>query len=66
MKKKAKPEVRKLTKEEHIKRHKELHKCLDELITDMISQTEMLPSRTTIMQLMQWSAKQMENPTERK
>jgi len=49
--------------EEHKKRHIELHQMLDELVADMISQTKMLPSTTTVMELMQWSNEQTKNPT---
>ena len=47
---------------EHIKRHKELHKNLDELVADFISHTEKLLSKTTIMELMEWSYKQTIEP----
>ena len=47
-----------LSREEHIERHKKLHKSLDELVADMISQTKMLPSDTTVMELIEWSHKQ--------
>lgn len=46
----------------HIQRHKELHRYLDELLADMIDNTEMLPSTTTVMQLMEWSHEQTKNP----
>ena len=51
------------TKEKHIKVHEELHKALDELVADMIRHTEMLPSTTTVMELMQWSNEQTKEPT---
>jgi hypothetical protein len=44
----------------HRERHIELHRCLDELVAGMISETTMLPSKTTILELMKWSKEQME------
>ena len=54
----------KLSKEEHIERHKELHKALDELVADFIGHTKLLPSGATVMQLMSWAYEQTLNPTE--
>ena len=54
-----------MTKKEHSEMHRKLHMCLDELLTDFIMQTEKLPSKTTIMELLEWSNKQIQNPTER-
>ncbi len=51
-----------VTKDEHIKRHKELHKALDELVADFINLTEKLPTQTTLMELMEWSYKQTIEP----
>ena len=53
-----------MTKEEHIARHKELHTMLDKLVADMISHSKMLLSRTTVLELMEWSYKQTINPKE--
>jgi hypothetical protein len=53
-----------LDKETHRARHVELHRLLDELLADMIQQTGCLPSRTTILELLQWSHAQTVNPTE--
>ena len=55
-----------MTKEEHIKRHLELHKSLDELTADLITQTKRNLTDTTIMELMEWSYQQTINPTEEK
>ena len=49
--------------EEHKKRHEELHRSLDELVADMISETPMLPSETTVMELIRWSYQQTVCPT---
>ncbi len=54
-----------MTHEEHKERHVELHKMLDELVTDFISHTGNLPSKTTLMDLMKWSYEQTKNPTEK-
>ena len=53
-----------MIREKHIKAHVQLHKALDELVVDMIEQTNMLPSKTTVRELMEWSNVQTENPTE--
>jgi len=52
--------------EEHKKRHTELHRSLDELVADFIIHTENRPSQVTLLEFMEWSAKEMENPTTRK
>ena len=51
-----------MTKEEHIKRHNYLHKCLDELVADFITHTKELPSLTSLIRLMEWSSSQCINP----
>ena len=51
-----------MTAKVHKKRHEELHACLDELVADYIAHTNELPSKTSIMSLMEWSSKQVENP----
>jgi hypothetical protein len=55
-----------MTPEEHKKRHQELHKALDELAADFMSQTGRLVSQTTVMELIQWSYHQTIRPTEKK
>ena len=54
----------KLTKKRHIKRHKELHNALDELLADFITHTKFLPSKASIMTLVEWSHQQTINPTD--
>lgn len=54
-----------MTPEEHKERHEILHGYLDELVADFIGHTGGLPSRTNLMDLMEWSAKQMDSPTEK-
>jgi hypothetical protein len=51
-----------MTKEEHIEVHEILHRHLDELVADFINCTKKLPSRTTLLEFMEWSAKQLTNP----
>lgn len=51
-----------MTREEHIERHKKLHKNFDELIADFISNTDKMPSQTTVMELIEWSHKQTVEP----
>jgi hypothetical protein len=56
-----------MTTETHRKRHEELHKHLDELVADMIIQCPgTLPSKTTILELMQWSHQQTVEPNNKK
>lgn len=49
---------------EHIKKHKELHKSLDELIADMINHTNKIIGKTSVLRLLEWSFEQTINPTE--
>ncbi len=51
-----------LKKEDHIRRHNELHKALDELTGNHIRITGKLPGATNILELMEWSNKQRTNP----
>lgn len=51
-----------MEQEKHKKRHLELHKSLDELVADMISHTKLMPSETTVMQLIKWSYQQTLEP----
>ena len=53
-----------MNRKEHIRRHLKLHNSLDELSADMIRHTDKLPSKTSVMELMQWSYQQTKNPTE--
>jgi len=53
-----------MTDSGHKKRHIELHNALDELVADFISSTKGLPSKTTVMELMQWSFEQTETQME--
>jgi len=50
-------------KQKHIRRHKRLHKCLDELSADFFAQTGKMPSESSVTELMTWSCGQTENPT---
>ncbi len=52
----------KMTEEEHAARHKALHASLDELLADWITQTRSLPSKTTVMEFLAWSAIQARKP----
>ena len=53
-----------MNREEHIKRHKELHHALDELCADFFVHTGKLFSKTNIATLMKWSNIQTTNPAE--
>jgi hypothetical protein len=48
---------------EHRKKHIELHNNLDELIDDAIRYGGLLPSQTTILDLMRWSHDQTIKPS---
>ena len=52
-----------MKREEHIRRHKKLHRYFDELMADFIRHTNKLPSDTALMELAKWSHKQTTNPT---
>ena len=53
----------KLNEEETIERHKKLHQSLDELIACFITETNGLPSKTGLMEFMEWSHKMTKIPT---
>ena len=55
----------KLTYEEHLKKHEELHKSLDELVADFIYHHRDVTDVTgwSIAELMTWSLEQSVNPT---
>ena len=48
--------------DEHKHRHIELHRNLDELITDFISNSKASISKTTLIELIEWSHKQTVEP----
>jgi len=54
-----------LNEEEHKERHKELHKYLDELVADFIQNTGAILSKTTVIELMDWSFEQTKKPTQK-
>lgn len=52
-------------RQEHIQRHQALHACLDELVADFLRHNpRKLPSGTTLVELIEWSFAQTQNPTE--
>ena len=53
-----------MEKSEHKKRHEELHKALDELVADFLTHTGALLTPTSIMDLMDWSYRQTQDPEE--
>jgi hypothetical protein len=53
-----------VTQEEHKERHAILHRNLDELVADWITQTGKVPSKGTVLDLIRWSSQQAENPTD--
>lgn len=48
---------------EHKERHELLHNHLDELIADFIKHTSKLPSKTSLIEFLEWSYEQTINPT---
>jgi hypothetical protein len=46
----------------HRGRHQLLHSHLDELVADWITHTKKLPSKSTVLELMEWSSKQAKRP----
>jgi hypothetical protein len=55
------------TKDDHLERHKGLHKCLDELLADyLIHNPKKGLGNTNLIDLIEWSFNQTINPTEYK
>ena len=52
-----------MLEQEHKERHKKLHEMLDELVADYLTLTDKDLSNSTVMDLVQWSAGQVNNPT---
>jgi hypothetical protein len=50
--------------EEHKTLHRALHSSLDELVADMVKHTQASLKRTSVLELIQWSAKQTEEPND--
>lgn len=48
----------------HKQIHAELHKSLDNLVADFILHTGKFPSKTTVIELIEWSYQQTISPTE--
>lgn len=55
-----------MTAEEHIEKHKALHKAFDELLADfIIHNPDHRLSTLRVMELVEWSHSQTVNPTEK-
>lgn len=52
-----------MTPQEHKDRHVALHRSLDELVVDYATHTGKLLKDTNVMDLIEWSYKQTQNPT---
>jgi hypothetical protein len=52
-----------MNEEEHRVRHQELHRALDELLADYITHTGGVPSKTTVLELVEWAHQQTISPT---
>jgi hypothetical protein len=46
----------------HKARHMILHAALDELVADFVTNTQRLPSETSLTELMEWSYEQTHKP----
>jgi hypothetical protein len=54
-----------MDKEKHVRRHKLLHRHYDELLADFILHNEgKLPSKVSLVELLEWSAGQITDPSE--
>ena len=54
-----------MTKKEHLERHQELHKKLDELVADFTNHNvDKQLNNTSVMELIEWSHQETINPTE--
>jgi len=54
-----------MSKEEHRERHIKLHEALDELFADFVLHNkDKRATQTPIVELISWSYKQTQNPTE--
>ncbi len=54
-----------MTKEEHLQRHRDLHRALDELVADFLTHNRTRMMRTTsVMDLMEWAYSQTIQPSE--
>ena len=48
----------------HVRKHRELHQALDELLADAIMHNPLLlPSKASILSLVKWSARQTDKST---
>ena len=53
-----------IKKYRHIRKHRELHQALDELLADAIRHNPLLfPSKSSILSLLEWSARQIDELT---
>ena len=52
-----------MNEEEHKARHVDLHGKFDELLADWIGHTGGLPSKTSLVEFMNWSHEQTIHPT---
>lgn len=48
----------------HKERHEALHDSLDELVADFVTHTQKIPSKASVLELIQWSYEQTQNPSE--
>ena len=49
----------------HQERHVFLHNCFDELLADFIDHTDSPPSKTSLVEFMEWTYSQTIKPTEK-
>lgn len=55
-----------MTQKKHKEIHEKFHRNLDEMMAEFIMQTGKLPSKTSLMEFVEWSYAQMQNPIDNK
>ena len=51
-----------MNEEEHKKKHEDLHRAFDELMDDWMTHTQRRPSKSSVLELLEWSFRQTAGP----